>query len=195
MLNPPLQPAAMLTDLPALVRIVLWLALPVAVASLARSRRITAVPAMAFGMAVALVAVAGVSLYTPTVMLSRQAAGRAYHDTYYIVSRTPAFLTLAASYLFFAALAALIVRLSRPARPALPGYAFWLFHLGAPVSVFPMALLATFHPVPRRYVDYPEAFTLSNRLAGLGGLAVWLAFGLLCVALTGTLIRAWRRRS
>ena len=179
--------------LSALALIAAWLALPLIVWGAVRNRRLAVVPAMALTMATALGIMALVALLAPTVMLSQQAAGRVWHDTHYIVSRAPAFLTLAAGYAILATVSSLIIRLCRPRQPLLPGVGFWLFHLGAPLAVFPVALLSAVQPMPHRYVDYPAAFAQWTRVAEAGVITVWLAILTLLAGLTLALIHIWRR--
>ncbi len=94
-----------------------------------------------------------------------------YQDTYYVVAH---FHFLMGLFGLFTLLAALVTW----AQPRLPG---WMIPgLAAPLVI---GQIATFAPqfllgrqgMPRRYIDYPDAFALWNLISSIGALVMFLA--------------------
>ena len=147
-------------------------------------------PIMAGLMALGL-AIAGLSQLPLAQYVSKTATS--YQDTYYIVSRGYFLLNIAAFYLVAAALALLIFRVGRgwPKRILTP--MFWLCHLGFGAMI--VARHVAMFSVPKRYVDYPEAFywvswfdIIGVQISQLG------AVGLLVLALVALCQRALQGR-
>lgn len=119
----------------------------------------------------------------------------ALQDSYYVVTNFHFGISLVAWFTLFAAIYWVLDRRLRWEYRYSLGYAhFGLMALGAILLLFPTLLLAQVG-LPKRSVDYPEAFASLNRVtvAGYGlGLASLAAFALLLV---DAVARRFRRRT
>jgi cytochrome c oxidase subunit 1 len=102
------------------------------------------------------------------VVLANAGADRALHDTYYVVAHFHYVLSLGAIFSLFAAWYYWY--------PKMFGYMyneflaklhFWTMFIGVNLIFFPQHFLGL-AGMPRRYIDYPDAFALFNRVSSYG---------------------------
>ncbi len=112
------------------------------------------------------------------VMLANAGVDRALHDTYYVVAHFHYVLSLGAVFSIFAGYYYWF--------PKMTGYMysefwgkmhFWITFVGANVLFFPQHFLGL-AGMPRRYVDYPDAFAFWNHVSSIGSYLT--AVGTLC---------------
>jgi len=116
------------------------------------------------------------------VVLSQAAVDRAYHDTYYVVAHFHYVMSLGAVFAIFAGVYYWIGKMTGRQYPEFWGKVhFWLFFAGANLTFFPQHFLGR-QGMPRRYIDYPEQFSLWNEVSSYGaflsGASFLLFFGI-----------------
>ncbi len=117
------------------------------------------------------------------VVLSQAGVDRTYHDTYYVVAHFHYVMSLGAVFCIFAGIYYWIGKMSGRQYPEWAGKLhFWLMFIGANLTFFPQHFLGR-QGMPRRYLDYPEQFSLWNEVSSYGaflsGLSFVLFFGII----------------
>jgi cytochrome c oxidase subunit 1 len=102
------------------------------------------------------------------IVLSQAGVDRAYHDTYYVIAHFHYVMSLGAVFGIFAAVYYWIGKMSGRQYPeALGKLHFWMMFIGANITFFPQHFLGR-QGMPRRYIDYPEAFSFYNEISSYG---------------------------
>ena len=110
------------------------------------------------------------------LVLSQAALDRVYHDTYYVVAHFHYVMSLGAVFAIFAGIYYWIGKMSGRQYPEWAGKLhFWLFFIGANLTFFPQHFLGR-QGMPRRYIDYPEAFASWNELSSYGAFLSFASF-------------------
>ena len=107
------------------------------------------------------------------IVLSQAGIDRAYHDTYYVVAHFHYTMSLGAASCIFAGVYFWFGKMSGRHYPEWAGKLhFLMFFVGANLTFFPQHFLGR-QGMPRRYIDYPEAFATWNYVSSIGA---FLAF-------------------
>jgi cytochrome c oxidase subunit 1 len=102
------------------------------------------------------------------VMLANAGMDVALHDTYFVVGHFHYVLSVAAVFAIFAGIYYWIGKMSGRDFPEWAGKLhFWTTFLGVNLTFFPMHFLGL-QGMPRRYIDYPDAFAGWNAIASAG---------------------------
>ncbi|WGW03333.1 cytochrome c oxidase subunit I [Tropicibacter oceani] len=122
------------------------------------------------------------------VVLSQAGVDRAYHDTYYVVAHFHYVMSLGAVFAIFAGIYFYFPKMSgRMYSEPMAKLHFWLMFIGANLTFFPQHFLGR-QGMPRRYIDYPDAFATWNYVSSIGAFISFasflLFFGIMFHALT-----------
>lgn len=110
------------------------------------------------------------------VVLSQPGLDRAYHDTYYVVAHFHYVMSLGAAFAIFAGVYFWIGKMSGRQYPEWAGKLhFFMFFIGTNLTFFPQHFLGR-QGMPRRYIDYPEAFAYWNYLSSWGAFLSFASF-------------------
>ncbi|MGJ8594651.1 cytochrome c oxidase subunit I [Sulfitobacter sp.] len=108
------------------------------------------------------------------IVLSQAAVDRYYHDTYYVVAHFHYVMSLGAVFTIFAGIYFYLPKMSGRMYPEWAGKLhFWMMFIGANLTFFPQHFLGR-QGMPRRYIDYPDAFAYWNWWSSMGA---FLSFG------------------
>ncbi|MCR8725269.1 cytochrome c oxidase subunit I [Frigidibacter sp. ROC022] len=123
------------------------------------------------------------------VVLSQAGIDRAYHDTYYVVAHFHYVMSIGAAFAIFAGIYYWIGKMSGRQYPEWAGKLhFWLMFVGVNLTFFPQHFLGR-QGMPRRYIDYPEAFGYWNYWSSIGAFLSFASFVVFFVIMYYTLTR------
>ncbi len=110
------------------------------------------------------------------IVLSQAAVDRYYHDTYYVVAHFHYVMSLGAVFTIFAGIYFYLPKMTGRMYPETMGKLhFWLMFIGANLTFFPQHFLGR-QGMPRRYIDYPEAFAYWNWWSSIGAFLSFASF-------------------
>ncbi|TNC50048.1 cytochrome c oxidase subunit I [Rubellimicrobium rubrum] len=123
------------------------------------------------------------------VVLSQAPIDRYYHDTYYVVAHFHYVMSLGAVFAIFAGLYFYLPKFTGKMMPEWVGRThFALMFVGANLTFFPQHFLGR-QGMPRRYIDYPEAFATWNYVSSIGAFVSFASFLFFIGALAYVLLR------
>jgi cytochrome c oxidase subunit I len=123
------------------------------------------------------------------IVLSQAPIDRAYHDTYYVVAHFHYVMSLGAVFGIFAGMYFYMPKMSGRMFPEWAGKLhFWTMFIGANLTFFPQHFLGR-QGMPRRYIDYPEAFAYWNYISSIGAFIAFASFVFFIVMLAVVLMR------
>jgi cytochrome c oxidase subunit 1 len=110
------------------------------------------------------------------IVLSQAGIDRAYHDTYYVVAHFHYVMSIGAAFAIFAGVYYWIGKMSGRQYPEWAGKLhFWMMFVGVNLTFFPQHFLGR-QGMPRRYIDYPEAFAYWNWWSSMGAFLSFASF-------------------
>ena len=110
------------------------------------------------------------------VVLSQAPVDRFYHDTYFVVAHFHYVMSLGAVFAIFAGIYYWMGKMSGRQYPEWAGKLhFWMMFIGANLTFFPQHFLGR-QGMPRRYIDYPEAFAYWNHISSIGAFISFASF-------------------
>jgi cytochrome c oxidase subunit 1 len=126
------------------------------------------------------------------IVLSQAPIDRAYHDTYYVVAHFHYVMSLGAVFAIFAGIYFYLPKMSGRAAPEWAAKLhFWMMFIGANITFFPQHFLGR-QGMPRRYIEYPEAFALWNKVSSYGAFLAFASFVFFIGVLAYTLLAGRR---
>ncbi len=110
------------------------------------------------------------------IVLSQAAVDRVYHDTYYVVAHFHYVMSLGAVFSIFAGVYFYFGKITGRMYSEFWGKVhFWTFFVGANLTFYPQHFLGR-QGMPRRYIDYPEAFAFWNYVSSWGAFLSFASF-------------------
>jgi cytochrome c oxidase subunit 1 len=110
------------------------------------------------------------------IVLSQAAVDRYYHDTYYVVAHFHYVMSLGAVFAIFAGIYFYFPKMTGKMYPEWAGKLhFWTMFIGANLTFFPQHFLGR-QGMPRRYIDYPDAFAYWNWWSSIGAFLSFASF-------------------
>jgi cytochrome c oxidase subunit I len=126
------------------------------------------------------------------IVLSQAGVDRVYHDTYYVVAHFHYVMSLGAVFCIFAGIYFYLPKMSGRMYPEWAGKLhFWAMFIGANLTFFPQHFLGR-QGMPRRYIDYPEAFAFWNYVSSWGAFLSFASFVFFIGVIAWTLLRGRR---
>jgi len=123
------------------------------------------------------------------IVLSQAAVDRYYHDTYYVVAHFHYVMSLGAIFCIFAGIYFYLPKMTGRMYPEWAGKLhFWMMFIGANITFFPQHFLGR-QGMPRRYIDYPEAFAYWNSWSSWGAYLSFVSFLFFFGVMAYTLLR------
>ena len=110
------------------------------------------------------------------IVLAQAPVDRAYHDTYYVVAHFHYVMSLGAVFGIFAGIYFWMGKMSGRQYPEWAGHVhFYAMFIGSNLTFFPQHFLGR-QGMPRRYIDYPEAFAYWNWFSSVGAFISFASF-------------------
>ncbi len=110
------------------------------------------------------------------IVLAQAPVDRIYHDTYYVVAHFHYVMSLGAVFALFAGIYYWLGKMSGRQYPEWAGKVhFWTMFIGSNLTFFPQHFLGR-QGMPRRYIDYPEAFAYWNWISSIGAFIAFASF-------------------
>jgi cytochrome c oxidase subunit 1 len=123
------------------------------------------------------------------VVLANAGIDYSLHDTYYVVAHFHYVLSLGAVFAIFAGFFYWFEKIwGVKYNEFLGALQFWVMFIGVNLVFFPQHFLGL-QGMPRRYVDYPEAFTLWNQVSSWGYVVTAVSVGIFLIILLEAAIR------
>ena len=108
--------------------------------------------------------------------LAQAGIDRVYHDTYYVVAHFHYVMSLGAVFTIFAGIYYYFGKMTGREYPEWAGKLhFWMMFIGSNITFFPQHFLGR-QGMPRRYIDYPEAFAYWNEVSSYGAFLSFASF-------------------
>ena len=110
------------------------------------------------------------------IVLAQAGIDRVYHDTYYVVAHFHYVMSLGAVFAIFAGIYFYLPKMSGRMYPEWAGHVhFWMMFIGANITFFPQHFLGR-QGMPRRYIDYPDAYAYWNYVSSMGAFLSFASF-------------------
>ncbi|MDX8348425.1 cytochrome c oxidase subunit I [Cognatiyoonia sp. IB215446] len=123
------------------------------------------------------------------IVLSQAGVDRVYHDTYYVVAHFHYVMSLGAVFAIFAGIYFYLPKMAGRMYPEWAGKLhFWTMFIGANLTFFPQHFLGR-QGMPRRYIDYPEAYAFWNYVSSWGAFLSFASFLFFIGVMVWTLTR------